>query len=90
LRGTSAGEDLDPVVDRLEPGRRLVLIEPVIYDLARWSAPWTELVRMRSTEWCAYLDRDPRLVALGSHPASALPRRPNPVRATVYLRERMR
>jgi mannosyltransferase len=90
LRATSAGEDLEPVVDRLEPGRRLVLVEPVIYDLARWSAPWTELVRVRSMEWRTSLDRDPRLIALGSHPVNALPRRPNPVRATVYVRERMR
>jgi hypothetical protein len=90
LGATSARADLAPLVDRLEVGRRLVLVEPTIYDLARWSAPWTRLVRIRSTEWRQYLQGDPRLVAVAVQPVSPLPRRPNAVNATVYVKRSIR
>jgi hypothetical protein len=51
LRATSAREDLEPLLDALPAGRRVVLVEPIINNLDRWQAPWTELVRVRSTEW---------------------------------------
>ena len=86
LRRTSADRDLDPLIERLEPGRRLVLVEPIAYDRRRWSAPWTELVRVRSVEWRHRADADPRLAITATYPPTSYPPRPNPVRATVWIR----
>jgi len=86
LQRTSARRDLAPLLDRLRTGQRLVLVQPIIYDLKPWSAPWTELVRLRSEEWTQYLSNDRRLGVTLQHPTSPLPRRPIPVQATVYLK----
>jgi hypothetical protein len=86
LRATSAQRDLRPLLDRLAPGRRLVLVQPTIYSIGRWSAPWTELVRLRSEEWSQYLSNDRRFGITLVEPASPFPSSPNPVRATVYLK----
>jgi mannosyltransferase len=86
LAATSAERDLKPLVDGLRPGRRLVLVEPITYDLRRWQAPWTELVRQRSMEWDQYLSNDRHLVAATIQPTSFTPPRPNPVQATVLVK----
>ncbi len=86
LRATSARRDLEPLIRRLEPGRRLVLVEPIVYDRERWSAPWTELVRLRSLEWRSYLREDDRLEITAVVPPTSYPARPNPLRATVHIR----
>jgi hypothetical protein len=86
LRGTSAERDLRPLIDRLPSGRRLVLVEPITDQIARWTAPWTELVRVRSAEWSQYVSNDPRLTALAVRPlgrGSGI----NQLRATVLLKE---
>jgi hypothetical protein len=90
LQATRPGEDLKPLVDTLPAGRRLVLVEPIIYSLDRWSAPWTALVRMRSAQWRDYALADPALAAVATVPASSEPQRPNPVRATVFVKRRIR
>jgi hypothetical protein len=86
LRGTSAERDLAPVLDALEPGRRLALIVPTIYAIGRWSAPWTELVRVRSEEWLQHVSNDPRFALTAIEPDSPHPSSPNPVRARVYVK----
>jgi mannosyltransferase len=86
LRASSAERDLAPVLDALEPGQRLALIVPQIYAIGRWSAPWTELVRLRSEEWLQYVSNDRRLGLTAVEPADPFPSSPNPVRALVYLR----
>jgi hypothetical protein len=86
LRATSAERDLEPVLDALEPGRRLALIVPTIYAIGRWSAPWTKQVRLRSEEWLQHLSNDPRFALTAIEPDSPLPSSPNPVRARVYLK----
>ncbi len=86
LERTSARRDFTPLVDRLEPGRRLVLLTPIVYDRARWSAPWTELVHYRTIEWEQAAGNDPRLRAVGRRPVSFTPPAPNPVEAVVFLR----
>ena len=86
LRATSAERDLAPLLDSLEPGQRLVLVVPQVYALRRWSAPWTELVRLRSEEWLQFVSNDPRLGLIAVEPADPLPASRSPVRAMVYLR----
>ena len=56
---------------RARAGRRLALVEPMIYTLGRWSAPWTELVRLRSEE---RLQSAPTRTALRAHGDRARPR----------------
>ena len=86
LRATSAERDLAPLLDSLEPGQRLALVVPQIYPFGHWSAPWTELVRLRSEEWLQYVSNDPRLGLTAVEPADPFPSSPSPVRAMVYLR----
>ncbi|MDP9385291.1 MAG: hypothetical protein M3P50_08680, partial [Actinomycetota bacterium] len=87
LEASTASRDLRPLLDDLEPGRRLVLIQPTIYDVERWSAPWTELVRVRSEEWSRALGQDRRFRVSAIYPPSPFPEHPNPVRATVLVKQ---
>ena len=86
LRATAARRDLEPLIRDLEAGRRMVLVEPIVYDVERWSAPWTELVRLRSVEWGEYVREDDRLEITAIVPPTSYPARPNPLRATVVIR----
>jgi mannosyltransferase len=86
LRGTTAERDLAPLLDRLPRGHRVVLIEPIVNDIGRWLAPWTELVRVRSTEWSQYVSNDPRFTAIAVRPPDVDPGN-NLLRATVLVKE---
>ena len=88
LGATSAPRDLKPVIDALKPGQRLALVQPIIFDVRRWQAPWTELVRLRSAEWSQYLSNDPRFSVAAQEPELPMERRPNPVQATVVVKTR--
>ena len=87
LRRASPQRDLRPILDALAPGRRLVLISPTIYTVRRWSAPWTELVRVRSEEWNQFVSNDHRFRVTAIEPPSPFPRRPIPVHATVLIKD---
>jgi mannosyltransferase len=86
LAATSARRDLAPLLDELEPGQRLVLVQPIIFDIRRWQAPWTELVRKRSEEWHQHLTNDRRFAVSAIEPPAPPDLRPNPVRATVSVK----
>jgi mannosyltransferase len=86
LRGTNAPDDLKPLLDELPRGRRVILVAPVIDDMARWSAPWTSLIRVRSAEWRQYVSNDPRFTAVSVRP-SPPPERNNQWQAIVLLKE---
>lgn len=86
LERTSVERDLRPLLDGLRPGRRLVLVQPTIYTVERWSAPWTELVRVRSEAWSRAVSEDPRFAVSTISPPSPFPERPNPVKATVFIK----
>ena len=58
-------------------------------ELDRWSAPWTELVRVRSTAWRRTLENDSRFHVVAVYPASPLPAKPNALTATVLRKDRM-
>jgi mannosyltransferase len=73
LRGTSAQHDLKPLLDKLPRGQRVVLVEPIVDNIGQWLAPWTELVRVRSTEWSQYLSNDPRFTAIAVRPPEVEP-----------------
>jgi hypothetical protein len=88
LQATTPERDLQPVIDSLPAGARVVLVQPITWTLNRWRAPWTELVRIRSKEWAQHLSNDPRLQVAAIQPTSFTPPRPNPVQATVYVKTR--
>jgi mannosyltransferase len=88
LSATSPRRDLEPILDGLAPGGRLVLVTPLIFDLARWRAPWTKLVRERSEEFSQYVSNDPRFRATAVVPQDPTKRLSNPVTATVLVKVR--
>jgi mannosyltransferase len=85
LRATDAERDLEPLIDALPRGRRLVLVEPITDVIGHWLAPWTELVRVRSTEWRQYVSNDPRLEPVAVRPLDD-ESGANRVRATVLVK----
>jgi hypothetical protein len=86
LKASSPRRDLAPLLDALPSGSRVALVQPIFYYLGRWSAPWTEQVRLKSEAWEQFLSNDPRFGVVREEPAALFPARPNPVRATVYLK----
>jgi mannosyltransferase len=86
LGATTPERDLAPLLDELEPGQRVVLVTPIFFDVRRWQAPWTELVRLRSGEWRQHLSNDGRFAISAVEPILPVERRPNPVQATVYVK----
>jgi hypothetical protein len=88
LAKTSARQDLAPLLDRLRPGQRVALVEPIFFDVRRWQAPWTELVRLRSGEWSQHFGNDTRFGIATAEPPLPTERRPNAVQATVFVKTR--
>ena len=86
LESTSAPVNLRPLLDAPPAGRRLVLVQPMIYGLERWSARWTGLIRVRSEEWSRAVASDRRFRVSAIYPPSPYPEHPNPVKATVLLK----
>jgi mannosyltransferase len=86
LRASSPEDDLRPLLDDLRPGQRLALVTPIITDIGRWQAPWTELVRLRSGEWRQYVSNDRRFATAAVEPVLPMKTRPNAVQATVYVK----
>ena len=78
--------DLAPLLDALPAGARVALIEPEIYAIDRWSAPWTAMVRIRSNQWRGWMLDDDRFRVVAVRPEEFSPPAPNPVRATVFLK----
>jgi hypothetical protein len=87
LRLADPGATLGQLVNTLAPGRRLVLVLPIIRT-ARWAAPWTRLVRRRSGEWQTAASDDRYLRRLIVAPRFGHGRLPRGVRAIIYERLR--
>jgi mannosyltransferase len=86
LRAASPRRDLQPLLDALPPGARLVLVQPIIFDIRRWQAPWTELVRLRSEQWRQQVSNDDRFAVSSIEPPAPVEARPNALRATVFVK----
>jgi mannosyltransferase len=86
LRATTAERDLAPLLDQLRPGQRVALVTPIFFDVRRWQAPWTELVRLRSGEWRQHLSNDRRFAISTVEPILPVERRPSAVQATVLVK----
>jgi len=60
LRRARVSRDLTPMLDALPVSRKLYLIRPVVSRKIEWVAPWTSLVKRRSTQWIHAIDGDSR------------------------------
>lgn len=85
LERTSVQRDLEPVLAQVRVGERVVLVTPDFSILGRWKAPWSALVRARSLAWEDTMSRDTRFRVLTVEPPNPV-RRPNEVRATLFVR----
>jgi mannosyltransferase len=86
LRGTTPQRNLAPLVREMPSGSRLVLVEPIIEGIGAWLAPWTELVRVRSSEWSQFLSNEPELTATAVRPTETPPGN-HMVMATVLVKD---
>ena len=68
LKAATPSKNLDPLIDSLRPGGRVLIVYPVTSRADDWDAPWTELVRRRGAQWGAALANDRRL-----EPVKAVP-----------------
>ena len=68
MEDSTVARNLEPLVDNLPVGGRILIVHPVTARADDWDAPWTELVRRRSAQWGAALAQDPRL-----EPVEAVP-----------------
>jgi hypothetical protein len=81
MRRGQAARRLEPLLDHVAPGRRILLVTPIP---TRSQAAWARAVRVRTREWRAALRADPRLQPLGRVPGSALRGRRSNVRAELF------
>jgi mannosyltransferase len=85
LKAAGPKRTLARLAPGVQPGQRLVLIQPIIRT-GRWGAPWTSEIRRRAPQWERALDHDPRFQRLGPVPKFRRRALPRGVRAVVYLR----
>ncbi len=84
LRRGQAWRRLDPVLDRLPAGRRVVLVTPVRRRYVS-QAPWSRTVRVRTREWRAAVRAHPRLRPVARVGGVRLRRFRSAVRAEVFV-----
>ena len=85
LRRATTRSTLGPLLDSLPRGRALLIVRPVTAKSSSWDAPWTSLVRRRSSAWARTVTEDPRFVRLAGAPR-AIAGETTGVRATLYLK----
>lgn len=73
----------DPLIESLESGQALILVQPIIRTTS-WRAPWTTLVRRRAGQWEQVLDADPRLRRSEALPEFGLKPLPRGIRTVIY------
>ena len=61
LEQATPATNLTPLIDKLPPGGRVLIVHPVTTRADDWDAPWTQLVRRRAAQWGAALAADDRL-----------------------------
>ncbi|HEV3478163.1 MAG TPA: glycosyltransferase family 39 protein [Gaiellaceae bacterium] len=83
LRGARVERQLDPLVEGLSRGDRLVLVQPLGGGRG-WQAPWQRAVLAKSAEWRERLDADKRLRNASKIAPPARGR--TSVSATIYVR----
>ena len=83
LRAGKPGRDLLPLLGRLGPGRRILLVTPVP-NRPLSQSPWKRAIRARTREWHKVLSHDPRLREIEAPRTGPLKRLRSTVRAEVF------
>jgi hypothetical protein len=68
LEDATPATNLDPLLDNLPTGGRVLIVHPVTSRADDWDAPWTQLVRRRAAQWGAALAADERFEKVGPVP----------------------
>jgi mannosyltransferase len=68
LEDATPATNLTPLLDKLPPGGRVLIVHPVTSRADDWDAPWTQLVRRRAAQWGAALAADDRFEKVGPVP----------------------
>jgi mannosyltransferase len=68
LEEATPATNLDPLLDNLPTGGRVLIVHPVTSRADDWDAPWTQLVRRRAAQWGAALATDERFERVGPVP----------------------
>jgi hypothetical protein len=68
LESATPAKNLTPLLDRVAPAGRVLLVHPVTTAVNDWDAPWTELVRRRSAQWGNALATDGRFKRVAAIP----------------------
>ena len=89
MHAANPARDLQPLMDRLRPGARLILVQPIFTDPKQWQAPWTDAIRLHSYEWEQHISNDLRFRVISMEPPPPVTQ-PGPiaVQATIYVKTR--
>ena len=74
------------LVEQLQPGQALILVQPILRAYYAWRAPWTAEVKRRAIQWERVLQRDSRLRRVEALPRFGLSQPPRGVRVVLYRR----
>jgi mannosyltransferase len=86
LKASRPSKVEDRLVRSLEPGRALILVQPILRAYYAWRAPWTAQVKKRALQWERVLQRDPRLRRVEALPRFGLSQPPRGVRVVLFRR----
>jgi mannosyltransferase len=84
LEAATPATNLDPLLDKLPAGGKVLIVHPVTRRADDWDAPWTQLVRRRSAQWGAALAADKRFELVGAVPPNYRPATRIGVRGVLY------
>jgi hypothetical protein len=84
LEAATPAKNLDPLLDKLPAGGRVLIVHPVTRKADDWDAPWTQLVRRRSAQWGAALAADKRFELVRAVPPNYRPATRIGVRGVLY------
>jgi mannosyltransferase len=68
LENATPATKLDPLLDKVPAGGRVLIVHPVTTRSDDWDAPWTQLVRRRAAQWGAALAADERFELVAAVP----------------------
>jgi mannosyltransferase len=84
LEAATPAKNLEPLLDNLPAGGKVLIVHPVTRRADDWDAPWTQLVRRRSAQWGAALAADKRFELVGAVPPNYRPATRIGVRGVLY------
>ena len=90
LKAANLRRNLEPLLDRLPVGHKVLLVHPVTERVDDWDAPWTQLVRRRSAQWGFALAGDRRFRRLGAVPPFYRHATRIGIRGVLYVKTRAR